>query len=167
MNRITGLIEATLFAARWLMVPIYLAMVVLLGMLVFFFLADIIHALPELPGMSEKGLIILTLSLIDLSLVANLVILVILSGYENFVSRADLPASGNRPDWLNRIDFTGLKLKLIGSITIIAAVHILSAFLEGGPQANALLGWQVAILLVFGLLGLLFALTERLGGGDD
>ncbi len=82
MNRIVALIEAVLFAARWLLAPIYLAMILLLVMQVIFFLNELAHAIPNLLQMTESNLVILTLSLIDLSLSANLVVLVILSGYE-------------------------------------------------------------------------------------
>jgi uncharacterized protein (TIGR00645 family) len=155
-------IENILFASRWLLVPIYLAMILLLGMLVFFFLLDIVHALPDLLKITENNLVILTLSLIDLSLVANLVVLVVLSGFENFVTRIHLAGNDRRPEWLTKIDFSGLKLKLLGSITVIAAVHLLASFLEVGQQDERNLGWQIAIVVVFALLGLIFAATDKI-----
>ncbi len=164
MKSVVTLIEATLFGARWLMVPIYIAMIFLLGMLAVYFLFEIAHALPGLLQMSEKNLIVLSLSLIDLSLSANLVILVILSGYENFVSRATLPESDAFPEWLNKIDFSGLKLKILGSITVISAVHLLGNFLDANAAENRMLGWEVLIVLVFALLGLIFAITDKIGG---
>jgi uncharacterized protein (TIGR00645 family) len=163
MNRIIHLIESVLFAARWLLVPVYLAMILLLGMLVVFFLEEILHAMPTLLQMTENSLIILTLSLIDLSLAANLVVLVILSGYENFISRLAIAENDNRPEWLTQIDFSGLKLKLLGSITVIAAVHLLGSFLEIGQQADRDLLWQVVIVFIFALLGLILAITDKYG----
>ncbi len=165
MKRVITLIEGILFSARWLLVPVYLAMILLLGMLVLYFLLELAHALPSLLQMSEKDLIFLTLSLIDLSLSANLVVLVILSGYENFVSRVHLAENDNRPEWLSKIDFSGLKLKILGSITVIAAVHLLGDFLEGA-RADSAFGWQVVIVVVFALLGLIFAITDRVGNGN-
>lgn len=164
MNRAIALVETLLFAARWLMMPIYLAMIVLLGMLVVYFLFEIAHALPGLLQMTEKSLIVLTLSLIDLSLSANLVLLVILSGYENFISRIRHPENDTRPEWLSKIDFNGLKLKILGSITVIAAIHLLGDFLDADPQDDHIFGWQVVTVVVFALLGLIFAATDRLGG---
>jgi len=164
MNKLVNFVETLLFAARWLMVPVYLAMILLLGMLVVYFLFEIAHALPGLLQMSEKDLIVLTLSLIDLSLSANLVLLVILSGYENFVSRVNLPESATRPEWLSKIDFSGLKLKILGSITVIAAVHLLGDFLDANALENRMFGWQIVIVVVFALLGLIFALTDKIGG---
>jgi uncharacterized protein (TIGR00645 family) len=163
MNRVTTAIEAILFASRWLLVPVYIAMILLLGMLVCFFLIDLAHALPSLRRITENNLLILTLSLIDLSLAANLVVLVVLSGYENFVSSIHPSENGSRPEWLTQIDFSGLKLKLLGSMTVIAAVHLLSSFLELDNQDDRNLGWQVGIVIVFAALGLIFAITDKIG----
>lgn len=163
MSRVVYLIETLLFAARWLLVPIYVAMILLLGMLVVYFVVELAHAVPTLLQMSERDLIVLTLSLIDLSLSANLVVLIILSGYENFVSRLHLPANDNRPEWLSKIDFSGLKLKILGSITVIAAVHLLGDFLDADALQNRMFGWQVVIVVIFALLGLIFALTDKVG----
>jgi uncharacterized protein (TIGR00645 family) len=162
MNRVIGLIETVLIASRWLMVPVYLAMILLLGMIVAFFLEHLVGALPGLLQISEKDLIILTLSLVDLSLVANLVILAILSGYENFVSHLHIQDDDFRPEWLTKIDFGGLKLKLVGTMTVIAAIHLLGSFLEVDQENNRSLGWQVIIVMIFALLGVIFALTEKI-----
>ncbi len=164
MKFVITAIESVLFASRWLLVPIYLAMILLLGMLVFFFLLDIAHALPDLLSMTENNLLILTLSLIDLSLGANLVVLVVLSGYENFVTTLHTGGNDSRPEWLTKIDFSGLKLKVLASITVIAAVHLLASFLELDQQDERNLDWQVLIVVVFAVLGLIFAITDRIGG---
>jgi len=154
-------IESLLFAGRWLMVPIYIAMLGLLAMLVVYFLGELAHAIPSLLTISENDLIGLTLSLIDLSLAANLVVLVILSGYENFVRRVAFVEHDTRPKGLVAIDFSGLKLKLLASATVIAAVHLLRSFLEIGTETDRDLLWQVVIVVVFGLLSLLLAVTDR------
>ena len=159
MKHVITAIETILFASRWLLVPIYLAMILLLGMLVFFFLLDIAHALPDLLRMTENNLLILTLSLIDLSLGANLVVLVVLSGYENFVTSLHTSGGDSRPVWLTKIDFSGLKLKVLASI----AVHLLASFLELDQQDERNLDWQVLIVVVFAVLGLIFAVTDRIG----
>ena len=164
MNTLARLIEALLFGGRVLLVPVYLAMLVLLAMLMVYFIGDVAHAVPMLSTMSENTLIILTLSLIDLSLTANLVVLVILSGYENFVRRVVFTENDTRPEWLVRINFTGLKLKLLGSITVIAAVHLLGSFLEVDTQTDRALLWQVIVVLVFAVIALLLAVTDKLNG---
>lgn len=162
MKLLVRWIEAVLFGGRMLLVPIYLAMLVLLATLIVYFIGELAHALPTLPGMSEKGLILLTVSLIDLSLTANLVVLVTLSGYENFVRRVRFTEQDARPEWLARINFSGLKLRLIATITVIAAVHLLGSFLEVDSETNRDLFWQVVMTLVFAVLGLMLALTDRL-----
>lgn len=166
MRSLSRGIEAVLFSGRMLLVPIYLAMLALLAMLVVYFVSELIHAVPSLPGMTEKDLIILTISLIDLSLTANLVMLVILSGYENFVRRVTFRENDMRPEWLVRINFSGLKLRLLATITVIAAVHLLGSFLEISNQNDRDLLWQVVIVLVFAVLGLVLACTDRLSGQE-
>ncbi len=164
MNRISSLIESILFGGRLLLVPMYLAMLALLAMQLLYFIGELVHAVPNLPTMRENDLIILTLSLIDLSLSANLVVLVILSGYENFVRRVEFKENDRRPEWLVRIDFTGLKLKLLGSLTVIAAVHLLRSFLDVDNQSPHSLLWQVIIVAVFALAGLILAYTDQISG---
>ncbi len=161
------IIEAFLFGGRWLIVPIYLAMLVLLGILVAYFIGELVHAIPDLPRYSENDLIILTLSLIDLSLTANLVVLVTLSGYENFVRRIDLVDHDTWPKGLVAVDFSALKLKTLASVTVIAAVHLLRSFLEIQTESDRDLLWQVVIVVTFGGLSLLLAVTDRLSPDEN
>lgn len=156
------IIEAILFGGRWLIVPVYLAMLGLLAILVVYFVGELAHAVPTVASISENQLIILTLSLIDLSLSANLVVLVILSGYENFVRRMGFEEGGARPEWMARIDFSELKLKLLAAMTVIAAVHLLRSFLEVADENDRELLWQVVIVLTLGVLSLMLAVTDRL-----
>lgn len=164
---LSRIIEALLFGGRWLLVPIYLSMLGLLAMLAAYFVGELVHAVPTLITMSENDLIILTLSLVDLSLTANLVVLVILSGYENFVRRVEFAPGDPRPEWMGKIDFSALKLKLLASITVIGAVHLLRSFLEIGAETDRDLLWQVVIVGIFGLLSLLLAVTDKISAGHD
>ncbi|EKM98991.1 MULTISPECIES: TIGR00645 family protein [unclassified Acidocella] len=157
----TRIIEAILFGGRWLIVPVYLAMLVLLGIIVVYFIGELAHALPTIASITENQLLIFSLSLIDLSLTANLVVLVILSGYENFVRKVAFDESDPRPEWMSKIDFSGLKLKLLASMTVIGAVHLLRSFLDVGNESDRNLFWQLVIVLAFGLLSLVLALTDR------
>jgi uncharacterized protein (TIGR00645 family) len=156
------IVEAFLFGGRWLIVPIYLAMLVLLAILVTYFVGELVHAFPDLTGYSENDLIILTLSLIDLSLTANLVVLVTLSGYENFVRSVQHGERDTWPKGLVSVDFSALKLKTLASATVIAAVHLLRSFLEIQTESDRDLLWQVVIVVTFGGLSLLLAVTDRL-----
>jgi uncharacterized protein (TIGR00645 family) len=120
--------------------------------------------------MSGDGAIMLALTLIDLSLAANLVIIVMFSGYENFVSKIDTGSHEDRPEWMGTVDFSGLKLKLIASIVAISGIALLKSFLEiSAGAAFALeeqqrLMWQVIVHLVFVVSGVLLALMDWLSG---
>ncbi|HEX7391072.1 MAG TPA: TIGR00645 family protein [Acidiphilium sp.] len=159
-------VEAVLFGSRWLLVPLYFGMVVLLILLVVRFVIELIHAVPHLPTVTETQVIMAALSLIDLSLTANLVVLVIFSGYENFVERVEIAEGDRRPAWMGNIDFSGLKLKLMGSITAIAAVHVLRVFLEVRTEPDRVVLFEGGLMLAFVLTGLLMALTDRIAGHD-
>ncbi|MGE4482067.1 TIGR00645 family protein [Acidocella sp.] len=162
MNPLVRIIEAVIFGGRWLIVPIYLSMLLLLAVLVGYFISEIVHAVPTISGITDSQLLLFTLSLIDLSLTANLVVLVILSGYENFVRKVEFNVSDPRPEWMSHIDFAGLKLKLLASMTVIAAVHLLRSFLNIANETDRNLFWQLIIVLGFAVLSLLLALTDRL-----
>jgi uncharacterized protein (TIGR00645 family) len=165
-SRLAVVVEAGLFASRWLLAPFYvglaLGLATLLVVFVLSFGADVVHltqtTLPKLP---EAG-ILMSLSLIDLSLTANLVIIVILSGYENFVSRIHSVQDEDRPSWMGKVDFSNLKMKLIASIVAISAIALLRTYLEidDHPPDPAMLRWQVAILLTFVVSGVLLALMD-------
>lgn len=158
------LVESMLFGGRWLLAPLYLAMLVLLALIVTRFILELAHAAPGILEMSETQVIMATLSLIDLSLTANLIVLVILSGYENFVARITLAERDRRPEWMGNIDFSGLKLKMLGSITVIAAVHVLRVFLEVRTEPDRVVIFEAGLMLALVVTGLLLALTDRIAG---
>ena len=159
-------LEKILFSSRWLLAPIYLGLVVGLVALVVKDIQHIIHIVPNILNASESDLVLDILGLIDLSLTASLVIIVIFSGYENFVSRIVTAGHEDWPEWMSKIDFTGLKLKLLSSIVAISAIQLLRAFMDIAKTSDRDLMWSVIIHMVFvtsGLSsGLLLALTDRL-----
>ena len=112
-------LEATLFASRWLMAPFYLGLVLALAALLVVFAGELATELSHVLNMTPEGAILMGLSLIDLSLAGNLLLIVIFSGYENFVSKLDVGDRNDRPVWMGTVDFTALKLKLISSIVAI------------------------------------------------
>jgi uncharacterized protein (TIGR00645 family) len=150
--RLETALEATLFASRWLLAPFYLGMVVALGVLLFVFGRELVTELTHLSAVHSEEAILLALSLIDLSLTGNLLLIVIFSGYEN------------RPSWMGTVDFSGLKMKLIASIVAISAIALLRAFLPlGDPGAevdNGRLRWMVIIHLTFIASGVFMAATD-------
>lgn len=159
--------ERALFATRWLMAPMYLGLIGALVMMVIVFLRQVAYYVPQALTMSAETAILASLSLIDLTLAANLLLIVIFSGYENFVSKLDLNAQHERPSWMGTVDFSGLKMKLIASIVAISAIDLLKRFMELGrpgitPLGDRELRWLVIIHVVFVVSGLLMAAMDWL-----
>jgi uncharacterized protein (TIGR00645 family) len=161
-------LESVLFNSRWLMAPFYLGLVVGLAVLLYKFLMMLWEFMLHAPGAKEADIILGALSLIDVSLAGNLILIVVFSGYENFVSRIDLGGDPNWPEWMRKVDFAGLKQKLLASIVAITAIHVLEAFINIEADFNPQkIGWQVAVLLVFVISTLVLALSDRWGGKDS
>jgi uncharacterized protein (TIGR00645 family) len=160
-------LELWLFRSRWLMAPFYVGLVVALAALVIVFFNEAVHELAHVTTMSPEEAILMVLSLIDLSLAGNLMLIVIFSGYENFVSKIDTGDDEDRPEWMGTVDFSGLKMKLIASIVAISAIALLRAFMrlsEGAELSDRTLGWLVGIHLTFVVSGVLLALMDFLNG---
>lgn len=163
-----GQFEAGLFASRWLMAPMYLGLVVSLGMLTVIFVRDLAYYVPQVMTMSAEEAILVALTLIDLTLAANLLLIVMFSGYENFVSKFDFDVGQDRPGWMGKVDFGGLKMKLVASIVAISGIHLLKRFMEIGESvADAKFGetelyWLVVIHLTFVVSGVLLAVMDWL-----
>lgn len=158
--------EKGLFASRWLMAPMYFGLVVSLAMLAIVFMRELAYYAPQVLEMSSEQAILVILTLIDLTLAANLLLIVLFSGYENFVSKLDIGEHGDRPDWMGTVDYSGLKMKLIASIVAISAIHLLKRFMEIGQQeADAVFGntelfWLTVIHMAFVLSGVLLAAMD-------
>jgi uncharacterized protein (TIGR00645 family) len=159
-------LESALFASRWLMAPFYVGLIASIAFLLWAFVREIAAAVPALPGMEAEGAILVVLTLIDLSLAANLLMIVVFSGYENFVSKIDTADHEDRPSWMGHVDFAGLKMKLVASIVAISAISVLKAFMglaNGDASVNLTeLGWLVGIHLTFVVSGVLLALMDWL-----
>jgi uncharacterized protein (TIGR00645 family) len=166
-------LEHFLFAARWLLAPIYVGLAVaLIGMLGVFGMElwRELHHLLEVPAERlGEAAILMALGLIDLSLSMNLLLIVIFSGYENFVSRIDVAGHEERPDWMGTVDFSALKMKLIASIVAISAISLLRTFLaiNDGPINEPELRWQVILHLAFVVSGLLLAIMDYVGSRTE
>ena len=153
-----------LFSSRWLLAPFYLGMVLALVLILFVFVRELVIELAHIPNVDAEGGLLLALSLIDLSLAVNLLLIVMFSGYENFVSKIHVDDHVDRPSWMGTVDFSGIKLKLIASIVAISGIALLRAFLtlgdSGTPVDSHRIGWMVAIHLTFVLSGVLLALMD-------
>ncbi|TCT08137.1 TIGR00645 family protein [Aquabacter spiritensis] len=160
-------IEQILFRSRWLMAPFYLGLVVALMVLLFKFGHELLHFVTHAVGASETDIILGVLTLVDLTFTGNLVLIVIFSGYENFVSKIDSNGHPDWPDWMTKVDFSGLKQKLLASIVAISAIALLKAFmnLDAGADTTHLM-WLVIIHTVFVLSSLILAWSDRIGGSS-
>jgi len=161
-------LEGGLFKSRWLLAPFYLGLVVALATLLVVFVRELIAAIPQMLTLDAEQIILVVLTLIDLSLAGNLVLIVIFSGYENFVSKIDTGDSEDRPDWMGTLDFSGLKMRLIGSMVAISAISLLRAFVTLTEPGTVLderkLFWLVALHVTFLVSGVMFALMDWLAG---
>jgi uncharacterized protein (TIGR00645 family) len=157
---ISRTLERGLFASRWLMAPFYVGLIVGLVLLLVKFVQELVHFAEGVLVATESQVILGVLSLIDLSLTANLVLLVVFSGYENFVSRMDLVDQHERPEWMGKIDFSGLKMKLIASIVAISAIQLLKAFMDLGAASDRDIMWMTIVHVVFVLSGVFLALAD-------
>ena len=154
------LLERSLFASRWMMAPIYVGLALSLLILLWVFALELWHLIGILPVMTVNDAVLGVLALIDLSLAANLLLIVIFSGYENFVSRMDLSEHEVRPEWQGEVDFSALKLKLVASIVAISGIHLLKVFMDVGKYAPEQIRWMVVIHLVFVISGVLLAAMD-------
>ena len=163
--RIEHVLETLLFSSRWLLAPFFIGLGLSVIILLVKFVEELIHVAGRAFTASESELLAGVLSLVDLTLTASLLIIVIFSGYENFVARIDHSRHRDWPAWMGSIDFSGLKLKLLSSIVAIAAVQVLKQFMALGATPDRELWWSVAILLVFVAASVLLALSDRIANG--
>ena len=161
-------LEKTIFNSRWLLAPFYLGLTIGIILLFIKFFQKIWYITTHVFIASEADVIVGTLVLIDIALVASLLLIIVFSGYEIFVSKIDTGDHEDRPGWMGTIDFSGLKLKVISAIVAISAIDLLKSFMNIPDQisdgdANRLM-WKVVIHMTFVLSGLLFALMDKIAG---
>lgn len=159
---INRVLSKGLFDSRWIMVPFYIGIIIGLLILLLVFFKELFHGITNILQMNASDAIIMLLSLIDLSLVANLALIVTLAGYENFVSKIETEAS-SRPAWMGTVDFAGMKMKLMASITAISSIALLRLFMKMSENISIdpdLLQWMVIVHLVLLASTLLLAATD-------
>jgi len=153
-------LERLIFASRWLMAPFYVGLVVALAMLLVKFVQELLHYVPGVLSMKESDLVLAVLALVDLTLAGSLVLMVIFSGYENFVSKIETDDHADRPEWMGTLDFSALKLKLVASIVAISAIHLLKAFMNVSAVSKDDIFWLVVVHMAFVVSGVLLALMD-------
>jgi len=160
-------LESLIFNSRWLMAPFYLGLVVSLAVLLLKFCMMLWEFIVHAPGSKESDIILGVLSLIDVSLTGNLILIVVFSGYENFVSKIDPGGHPDWPDWMTKVNFGGLKQKLLASIVAISAIQVLKAFMNIDTIFEpSKLAWLVGVHLVFVVSTFMLAISDRWSGGE-
>jgi uncharacterized protein (TIGR00645 family) len=163
-RRVESLLERLLAMSRWLLAPFFVGLALGIVILLIKFVQEFYHLAVRALSLSEAEAILGILSLVDLALTGALVLIVIFSGYENFVSKIDHTAHRNWPEWMGSIDFTALKIKLLGSIVAISAIQLLKQFMAVKTTSDSELMWYVAIHLVFVVSSVPLALSDRIAG---
>lgn len=156
-------IEQGLFASRWLMAPFYIGLAIALGGLTYSFLMELVHFITSIQNITQNQVVLGLLSLIDLSLAGNLILIVIFSGYENFVSKFEIEDE-DQPDWKGSIDFATLKLKLISSMVAISGIQLLKIFMTDTSIDISQFKWLIITHLTFVLSGLFLAIMDFISG---
>ena len=153
-----------IFLSRWLQAPLYFGLIVAQGVYVYHFIIELFHLIGEAPHIEEKEIMLTVLGLIDVVMIANLLIMVIVGGYETFVSRLRLEDHPDQPEWLSHVNAGVLKVKLATALIGISSIHLLKTFIEIGTPSvteQAVL-WQVIVHLTFVSSALLLAWTDRI-----
>jgi uncharacterized protein (TIGR00645 family) len=127
-----GPLAALIFSSRWLQLPLYLGLIVAQGVYVFLFLKELLHLIVTAPTLTEQSIMLIVLGLIDVVMISNLLVMVIVGGYETFVSRLDLQGHPDQPEWLSHVNASVLKVKLAMAIIGISSIHLLKTFIEAG-----------------------------------
>ncbi len=162
MNRIINPMEKLIFASRWLQAPLYLGLIVAQGVYVYQFMHELALLITQVGNLTEAQVMLIVLGLIDVVMIANLLIMVIIGGYETFVSRLDLEGNPDQPEWLSHVNAGVLKVKLATALIGISSIHLLKTFINAEHLADRVILWQVAIHLSFLISALAIAWTDRL-----
>jgi len=157
-----AIVEKVLYASRWVLAPIYLGLSLALILLSIKFFQEVLHTFPMILSMGESDLVLVVLSLVDMALVGGLIIMVMLSGYENFVSKIDVDEGTEKLDWLGKLDAGSLKQKVAASIVAISSIHLLQKFMNATEYKTEYLMWFVIIHLTFVLSALGMAWVDKM-----
>lgn len=161
-NKSSSLMSNILFGSRWLQVPLYLGLIVAQGVYVFHFMVELIHLVQKVPHLLEADIMLIVLGLIDVVMISNLLIMVIVGGYETFVSRLNLQGHPDEPDWLSHVNANLLKVKLATAIIGISSIHLLKTFINAHNLDEKTLIWQTVIHMTFVLSAVAIAYIDKL-----
>ena len=151
-----------LFGSRWLQLPLYLGLIIAQAVYVFFFGVELVHLVGNAISLTEADIMLIVLGLIDVVMISNLLIMVIVGGYETFVSRLNLEGHPDEPDWLSHVNANLLKVKLATAIIGISSIHLLKTFINAENLSDKVLLWQTVIHMTFVLSAVAIAYIDKL-----
>lgn len=151
-----------LFGSRWLQLPLYLGLIVAQAVYVFFFGVELVHLVSKANTLVEADIMLIVLGLIDVVMISNLLIMVIVGGYETFVSRLNLQGHPDEPDWLSHVNANLLKVKLATAIIGISSIHLLKTFINAENLTDKVLIWQTIIHMTFVVSAVAIAYIDKL-----
>jgi uncharacterized protein (TIGR00645 family) len=165
--RQSSIMTNILFGSRWLQLPLYLGLIVAQAVYVYFFLMELYHLVGKTSTISEADIMLIVLGLIDVVMISNLLIMVIVGGYETFVSRLNLKGHPDEPDWLSHVNANLLKVKLATAIIGISSIHLLKTFINAQNLSNRVLIAQTVIHITFVLSAVAIAYIDKLMSHND
>ncbi len=159
--KITAKLEGFIFWSRWLQAPLYLGLIAAQGVYVYQFMHELIHLVSKAGSLSEAEVMLIVLGLIDVVMIANLLVMVIVGGYETFVSRLDLEGHPDQPEWLSHVNAGVLKVKLATALIGISSIHLLKTFINAAQIDDRVILWQAVIHALFLVSAFMIALTDK------
>ena len=161
-NPSTAVMAQLIFWSRWLQAPLYLGLIVAQGVYVYHFMVELIHLVSIASKITESQIMLIVLGLIDVVMIANLLIMVIIGGYETFVSRLNLKEHPDQPEWLSHVNAATMKIKLSMALIGISSIHLLKTFINAENMTEATMKWQVLIHITFIVSAVAMAYTDRI-----
>ncbi len=169
MNTTTDIVRKTslnimgqmIFWSRWLQAPLYLGLIIAQGVYVYHFMVELVHLVSIASKITENEIMLIVLGLIDVVMIANLLIMVIIGGYETFVSRLNLTEHPDQPEWLSHVNAATMKIKLSMALIGISSIHLLKTFINAENMTEATIKWQVIIHITFIMSAIAMAYTDR------
>jgi uncharacterized protein (TIGR00645 family) len=158
----TNIMSNVLFGSRWLQLPLYLGLIVAQAVYVYHFGVELVHLVEKVPHLKEADIMLIVLGLIDVVMISNLLIMVIVGGYETFVSRLNLEGHPDEPDWLSHVNANLLKVKLATAIIGISSIHLLKTFINAENLTDKVLLWQTVIHMTFVFSAIAIAYIDKL-----
>ncbi len=161
-TRSTRTLGSLIFLSRWLQAPLYFGLIVAQGVYVYHFMIELWHLVQRMTTITESEIMLMVLGLIDVVMIANLLIMVIVGGYETFVSRLNLKNHPDEPEWLSHVNAGILKVKLATALIGISSIHLLKTFVDANNQTEKTMYWQVVIHMTFVVSAVVLAWIDKL-----